>query len=90
MPMQYSNEELEKLLDDTELDLIERIETWAGDTPGKGRFERKSALDIQTGLPRLKRELSERTGLRQDKFVAKLGVAKPSTVGRTVVPNRRQ
>ena len=89
MPMQYKDEDLRKLLDDIESDLVERKETWAGDAPEKGRFERKSALSIQTGLPRLKRELSERTGLRQDKFVAKLGVANPSTVGRTVVPNRR-
>jgi ATP-dependent DNA helicase RecG len=37
MPMQYSDEDLEKLLDDTESDLTERKETWAGDAPEKGR-----------------------------------------------------
>jgi ATP-dependent DNA helicase RecG len=34
--MQHSNEDLEKLLDDIESDLVERKETWAGDAPEKG------------------------------------------------------
>lgn len=37
MPMQYSDEDLEKLLDDTESDLVERKETWRGDAPDSGR-----------------------------------------------------
>jgi ATP-dependent DNA helicase RecG len=37
MPMQYSDEDLEKLLSDTESDLVESKEAWAGDAPEKGR-----------------------------------------------------
>ena len=37
MPMQYSDEDLKRLLKDTESDPVERKETWAGDTPEKGR-----------------------------------------------------
>jgi len=34
--MTYSDEELEELLDDIESDLVERKESWKGDTPEKG------------------------------------------------------
>ena len=37
MPMQYKDEDLRKLLDDIESDLVERKESWAGDAPEKGR-----------------------------------------------------
>lgn len=37
MPMQYKVEDLRKLLDDLESDLVERKESWAGDAPEKGR-----------------------------------------------------
>jgi ATP-dependent DNA helicase RecG len=35
--MRYTDTELEKLLDDTESDLVERKETWKGTAPEKGR-----------------------------------------------------
>lgn len=37
MPTRYSDTELERLLADTESDLVERKEMWAGDVPEKGR-----------------------------------------------------
>jgi ATP-dependent DNA helicase RecG len=37
MAMRYTDEELERLLVDSESDLVERKETWAGDAPEKGR-----------------------------------------------------
>ena len=41
-------------------------------------FERSKALNTQTYIPRLVRELRERTGLTQEKFAAKLGVTFPT------------
>ena len=35
-------------------------------------------MDAQTDIPRLVRELRERTGLTQEKFAAKLGVTFPT------------
>jgi transcriptional regulator with XRE-family HTH domain len=35
-------------------------------------------LNVQTDIPRLVRELRERTGLTQEKFAAKLGVTFPT------------
>ena len=35
--MQYDDQELERLLDDTESDSAERKEAWAGNVPEKGR-----------------------------------------------------
>jgi transcriptional regulator with XRE-family HTH domain len=35
-------------------------------------------LNVQTDIPRLIRELRERTGLTQEKFAAKLGVTFPT------------
>jgi ATP-dependent DNA helicase RecG len=37
MPMHYGDEDLEKLLEDAESDLVERKEAWAGDASEKGR-----------------------------------------------------
>lgn len=37
MPMQYSDEDLKRLLKDTESDLVERKEAWRGDAPDSGR-----------------------------------------------------
>lgn len=37
MPTRYGDTELERLLADTESDLVERKEMWAGDAPEKGR-----------------------------------------------------
>jgi transcriptional regulator with XRE-family HTH domain len=40
--------------------------------------ERRRALNPQADIPRLVRELRERTGLTQEKFAAKLGVTFPT------------
>ena len=40
--------------------------------------ERRSALNRQADIPRLVRELRQRTGLTQEKFAAKLGVTFPT------------
>jgi putative transcriptional regulator len=39
---------------------------------------KKRPLNVQTDMPRLIRELRERTGLTQEKFAAKLGVTFPT------------
>jgi putative transcriptional regulator len=41
-------------------------------------FARRSTLNAQVDIPRLVRELRERTGLTQEKFAAKLGVTFPT------------
>jgi putative transcriptional regulator len=40
--------------------------------------ERRQALNNQTDIPQLVRELRRRTGLTQEKFAAKLGVTFPT------------
>ncbi|MBC2712333.1 MAG: helix-turn-helix transcriptional regulator [Desulfosarcina sp.] len=40
--------------------------------------ERRIALNTQADIPRLIRELRQRTGLTQEKFAAKLGVTFPT------------
>jgi len=40
--------------------------------------ERREGLNARSGIPRLIRELRERTGLTHEKFAAKLGVTFPT------------
>jgi putative transcriptional regulator len=44
----------------------------------QGRYKRRMKLDAHPDIPRLVRELRERTGLTQEKFAAKLGVTFPT------------
>jgi putative transcriptional regulator len=43
-----------------------------------GESGRRNALNTQADIPRLVRDLRERTGLTQEKFAAKLGVTFPT------------
>ena len=42
------------------------------------RLSKENPLNVQTDIPRLIRELRERTGLTQEKFAARLGVTFPT------------
>ena len=42
------------------------------------KIERRESLNRQADIPRLVRELRQRTGLTQEKFAAKLGVTFPT------------
>jgi putative transcriptional regulator len=42
------------------------------------RAKRRAALSIHADIPRIVRELRERTGLTQEKFAARLGVTFPT------------
>jgi DNA-binding transcriptional regulator YiaG len=44
----------------------------------QGRYKRRTKLEAHPDIPRLVRELRERTGLTQEKFAARLGVTFPT------------
>jgi len=48
---------------------------WDADFPD---FSRRAPLNAQIDIPRLVRELRDRTGLTQEKFAARLGVTFPT------------